>query len=230
MSQKPAFRDSADLAEILGVSIPSDLLDQALTHRSFAYENGGTHYERLEFLGDAILQQVITLELYERFHDLPEGDLSKRRAALVSTTALAEVARGIGLGAFLRLGNGEISTGGHDKSSLLADVVESIIGATYLSLGQAAATDLVIRLVGPLFDQADRFGMSMDHKTALQEHCDRHAMGKPVYAIEAEGPEHARTFHATVSSDGRVLGSGSGPSKKNAEANAAMAALADLVG
>lgn len=230
MSQKPAHRNSADLAEILGVSIPSDLLDQALTHRSFAYENGGTHYERLEFLGDAILQQVITLELYERFRDLPEGDLSKRRAALVSTSALSEVARSIGLGAFLRLGNGEISTGGQDKSSLLADVVESIIGATYVSLGQEAATELVIRLVGPLFDQADRFGLSMDHKTALQEYCDRHAMGKPVYAIEAEGPEHARTFHAEVSSDGRVLGSGSGSSKKNAEANAAMAALAELAG
>lgn len=228
MSSKPAFRDSAELAEILGVSIPADLLDQALTHRSFAYENGGLHYERLEFLGDAILQQVITLELFERFSELPEGDLSKRRAALVSTSALSEVARGIGLGAFLRLGNGEISTGGHDKSSLLADVVESIIGATYLSLGQTAASNLVIRLVGPLFDQADRFGISMDHKTALQEYCDRHAMGKPVYSVDAEGPEHARTFHATVSSDDVVLGSGSGTSKKNAEANAAMAALSEL--
>lgn len=228
MSSKPAFRDSAELAEILGVSIPADLLDQALTHRSFAYENGGLHYERLEFLGDAILQQVITLELFERFRELPEGDLSKRRAALVSTSALSEVARSIGLGAFLRLGNGEISTGGHDKSSLLADVVESIIGATYLSLGQTAASNLVIRLVGPLFDQADRFGISMDHKTALQEYCDRHAMGKPVYSVDAEGPEHARTFHATVSSNDVVLGSGSGTSKKNAEANAAMAALSEL--
>lgn len=231
MSHKSPFRNSAELAEILGVSIPQDLLEQALTHRSFAYENSGTpHYERLEFLGDAILQQVITLELFERFSDLPEGDLSKRRAALVSTSALSEVARTIGLGDFLRLGNGEISTGGHDKPSLLADVVESLIGATYLSLGQSAATDLVRRLVGPLFEQADRFGVSMDHKTALQEYCDRHAMGKPVYAVDAEGPEHARTFHASVSSNDVVLGTGSGTSKKNAEANAAMAALAELAG
>ena len=123
MTNSSAFRDPAELAGILGVSIPDELLVQALTHRSFAYDHGGTHYERLEFLGDAILQQAITLELFERFRDLPEGELSKRRAALVSTLALAEVARSIGLGAFLRLGNGEIATGGHDKSSLLADVV-----------------------------------------------------------------------------------------------------------
>jgi len=228
MTHSSSFRDPADLAGILGVSIPLPELQQALTHRSFAYENGGDHYERLEFLGDAILQQAITLELYERFGELPEGDLSKRRAALVITTALAEVARSIGLGEFLRLGNGEIATGGNDKSSLLADVVESIIGATFLSLGQTAATELVIRLVGPLFDQADRFGISMDHKTALQEHCDRESMGKPVYEVVGDGPEHARTFHATVSSDGFVLGSGTGSSKKNAEANAAMAALSEI--
>lgn len=228
MTNPSAFRDPAELAGILGVTIPGDLLVQALTHRSFAYEHGGTHYERLEFLGDAILQQAITLELFERFRELPEGDLSQRRAALVSTSALAEVARSIGLGAFLRLGNGEISTGGHDKSSLLADVVESIIGATFLSLGQPAAMDLVIRLVGPLFDQADRFGVSMDHKTALQEHCDRSAMGKPVYDVTGDGPEHARTFHATVSSDGVALGSGNGSSKKAAEVSAAMAALASF--
>ena len=228
MTTTPGFRDPAELAGILGVSIPTELLEQALTHRSFAYEHGGTHYERLEFLGDAILQQVITLELYERFSDLPEGDLSKRRAALVSTTALAEVARSIDLGGFLRLGNGEVSTGGHDKSSLLADVVESIIGATYLSLGQQAAAEMVIRLVGPLFDQSDRFGISMDHKTALQEHCDRHSMGKPVYVTTSEGPDHSRQFHATVTSDGVTLGSGSGSSKKTAQADAAMHALAEL--
>lgn len=228
MTNPPAFRDPAELAGILGVTIPKDLLVQALTHRSFAYEHGGSHYERLEFLGDAILQQAITLELFERFRELPEGDLSQRRAALVSTSALAEVARSIGLGTFLRLGNGEIATGGHDKSSLLADVVESIIGATFLSLGQPAAMDLVVRLVGPLFDQADRFGVSMDHKTALQEHCDRNAMGKPVYDVTGDGPEHARTFHATVSSDGVALGSGNGSSKKAAEVSAAMAALASF--
>ena len=228
MTSMPQFRDPAELAGILGVSIPPELLEQALTHRSFAYEHGGSHYERLEFLGDAILQQVITLELYERFSDLPEGDLSKRRSALVSTAALAEVARSIDLGGFLRLGNGEVSTGGHDKSSLLADVVESIIGATYLSLGQKAASEMVIRLVGPLFDQSDRFGLSMDHKTALQEHCDRHSMGKPVYSVTSDGPDHSRQFHATVTSDGEMLGAGSGSSKKAAEVAAAQQALGTM--
>jgi ribonuclease-3 len=228
MSSVSPFRDPTELAGVLGVTIDRELLDAALTHRSFAYEHGGTHYERLEFLGDAILQQVVTIELFMRFPDLAEGDLAKRRAALVSTAALAEIARGIDLGPFIRLGNGEIATGGADKSSLLADVTESIIGAAFLSCGQAATTDLVLRLVEPLFDQADRFGNALDPKTALQETFDRLGMGKPVYDITANGPDHARTFEAVIEHDGTVLGTGSGTSKKVAEANAALAALNTL--
>jgi ribonuclease-3 len=224
MTRESAFRNPADLAGVIGVEIPAELLEQALTHRSFAYEHGGGHYERLEFLGDAVLQQVVTIELFERFTELPEGDLAKRRAALVSTVALAEIARRIDLGPFIRLGNGEISTGGAEKSSLLADVIEALIGATYVSLGQVAATELVLRLVAPLLDDVDRFGASMEPKTELQELCDRRGIGKPVYSIVSEGPDHARRFVATVTIDDVAQGSGEGTSKKAAEGVAALAA------
>jgi ribonuclease-3 len=181
MTTTHPFRNPDELAGIIGVEIPREILTEALTHRSFAYEHGGTHYERLEFLGDAILQQVVTLELFERFATLPEGDLAKRRAALVSTVALAEVARRIDLGPFIRLGNGEIASGGAAKSSILADVVEALFGAAFLALGQAASNDLVLRLVGPLFDDVDRFGAAMDPKTQLQELCDERGWAKPIY-------------------------------------------------
>lgn len=228
MTMTPEFRNPAELAGILGVDIPTELLLQALTHRSFAYEHEVPHYERLEFLGDAVLQQVVTIELFERFPNLSEGELAKRRAALVSTVALAEIARRIGIGPFIRLGNGEISTGGSDKSSILADTVESLIGATFLSLGPEASSAFVLRLVLPLFDDVDRFGASMDPKTELQELCDRVGAGKPVYEIEATGPDHARRFRATVTVDGTVRGTGDGTSKKAAEGVAAFAAWTAL--
>lgn len=230
MTTTSEFRDPAELAGILGIDIPSDLLAQALTHRSYAYEHGDAHYERLEFLGDAVLQQVVTIELFDRFPELPEGELAKRRAALVSTVALAEIARREGIGPFIRLGNGEIATGGSDKSSILADVVEGLIGASFLSLGQVATSEFVLRLVVPLFDDVDRFGASMDPKTELQELCDRRGLGKPVYDIDAMGPDHARRFVATVSVDGDVRGTGEGSSKKAAEGIAALAAWTVLSG
>ncbi len=126
---------------MLGVTIDPGLIELALTHRSFAYENGLTqHNERLEFLGDSILGQAVTVMLYRDNPDLDEGELAKRRASLVSSAALSEVARTIGLGAHLRLGRGEELTGGRDKSSILADTLEAIIGAAYLDLGADAAT------------------------------------------------------------------------------------------
>lgn len=228
MTTHPTFRNPAELAGVIGVDIPAPVLEQALTHRSFAYEHGVGHYERLEFLGDAVLQQVVTIELFERFGDLPEGDLAKRRASLVSTVALAEIARRIDLGPFIRLGNGEIATGGSSKSSILADVVEALIGATYLALGQEAATNLTLRLVTPLFDDVDRFGASMDPKTELQELCDRLGRGKPEYSVESDGPDHARQFVATVVVDGNAIGTGEGTSKKAAEGAAALAAWTAL--
>ena len=136
--------DPLGLCERLGVRISDDLLTECLTHRSFAYENGGLRpNERLEFLGDAVLGLVVTDSLYRRYPDSAEGDLAKRRSAVVSSKALAEVAREIDLGSYLLLGKGEESTGGRAKSSILADAMEAVIGATYVSCGRDAAAKVV---------------------------------------------------------------------------------------
>jgi ribonuclease-3 len=218
----------AALIEKLGVDIDPELLSLALTHRSFAYENGAIpHNERLEFLGDSVLGQAVTVRLYTGHPDLDEGSLAKRRASVVSTVALAEVARGIGLGDHVRLGRGEILTGGRDKDSILADTMEAVIGATYLSAGAEAATSLVLRLVEPLLADPDRYGAAMDPKTSLQEIAARLSLHAPVYAVEATGPDHDRRFTATVTT-GDVVTHGTGSSKKQAEMAAALTAWREL--
>jgi ribonuclease-3 len=210
---------------VLGVSIAPELLQLALTHRSFAYEHGGiAHNERLEFLGDSILGQAVTVTLYSDNPDLVEGELAKRRASLVSTVALAEIARAIGLGAHIRLGKGEEQTGGRDKSSILADTVEAIIGATYLDLGGDVATALVLRLVAPLMAEPDRFGATMDPKTSLQELAARLGLGQPLYDVTETGPDHSKLFRATVLLAGKPVATGGGSSKKQAEIAAALQA------
>ena len=222
----------ADLSLVLGVEIGEDLLQLALTHRSWAYENGGGgHNERLEFLGDSILGQAVTVMLYTENPTLDEGELAKRRASLVSSVALAEVARTIGLGAHVLLGRGEELTGGRDKSSILADSVEALIGATYISRGGDAATALVLRLIRPLLDNPERFGASMDPKTSLQELAARLGRGIPSYTITDTGPDHLKRFHATVLLGGDAVATGEGSSKKHAEMAAALSAwtlLGDL--
>ncbi|MGM1030658.1 MAG: ribonuclease III [Actinomycetota bacterium] len=213
------------LLEQLGVEIDPELLSLALTHRSWAYEHGGApHNERLEFLGDAILGQAITIELYRRFPAATEGELAKRRAGVVSSVALAEVARSIGLGQHIRLGKGEAASGGADKASILADTMEAIFGAAFLSAGRSASADLVLRLVGPLLDDPGRTGAALDPKTALQEVAAAQGHGAPVYDVVATGPDHARTFSATVLIDDEAVAVGSGTSKKVAEMAAALAA------
>jgi len=219
----------ATLSLALGVEIGEDLLELALTHRSYSYENGGVgNNERLEFLGDSILGQAVTVMLYRENPDLDEGDLAKRRASLVSAVALAEVARSIGIGPHLRLGRGEELTGGHEKSSILADAVEAIIGAAYLSLGGDAATELVLRLIRPLMDNPDRFGAAMDPKTSLQELVARQGHGLPSYLVTDSGPDHLKRFTATVIVDGEPAATGSGSSKKQAEMAAALEAWTTL--
>ncbi len=227
MSATDASR--SDLARALGVTVSDSLLEQALTHRSFAYENGGLpHNERLEFLGDSILGQAVTVMLYRENPDLDEGDLAKRRASLVSSLALAEVARTIGLGEHIRLGRGELLTGGKDKSSILADTVEAVIGAVYLDAGGDAATAFVLSLIRPLLTNPDRFGEGMDPKTSLQELASRLGREAPRYSVSDTGPDHSKSFEATVALGDEVLAQGSGTSKKHAEMAAALEALAVL--
>ena len=215
----------ADLVSRLGVVLDEGLLDLALTHRSYAYEHGGiADNERLEFLGDSVLGQAVTVELFRSHPDLDEGELAKRRASLVSTVALAEVARLIGLGQHLRLGRGEELTGGRDKPSILADTVEAIIGATYLDAGPDEATGLVLRLVAPLLEDPERFGAAMDPKTSLQELAARLGLGSPVYRVTDTGPDHDKRFHAVVVLSADEVAGGTGTSKKQAEMVAALEA------
>ena len=220
----------ASLSLTLGVEIGADLLELALTHRSWAYEHGGAaHNERLEFLGDSILGQAVTVMLYTENPTLDEGDLAKRRASLVSSAALAEVARSIGLGEHVKLGRGEELTGGRDKTSILADTLEAIIGASYLSIGADAATALVLRLIRPLLDNPERFGAAMDPKTSLQELSTRIGRGLPTYVVTDSGPDHSKRFHAVVVLTTQAgvteeIAAGDGSSKKVAEMAAALEA------
>jgi ribonuclease-3 len=218
-----------DLEQLLAVEVSPELLELALTHRSYAYEHGGVaHNERLEFLGDSILGQAVTVMLYRDNPDLDEGELAKRRASLVSSAALAEIARQIGLGGHIRLGRGEELTGGRDKSSILADTVEAVIGAAYLDAGGEAATALVMRLIAPLLMDPTRFGAAMDPKTSLQELSARLGRGLPQYAVTDSGPDHSKRFHATVSLGGTDVAEGDGTSKKQAEMAAALDAWTQL--
>ena len=223
----PAGR--AALAARLEVDYTPETLERALTHRSFAYENGGLPTnERLEFLGDAVLGLVVTDTLFRRHPDLPEGQLAKLRAAVVNMRALADIGRGLDVGAHLRLGRGEESTGGRDKSSILADAVEALIGAAYLDRGLEAAAGLVHRLVDDMIDRADVLGAGPDWKTSLQELAAQLGLGSPDYRITGTGPDHAKTFTAEVVLDGTPRGWGTGRSKKEAEQAAASTAWTSL--
>jgi len=216
------------LIEKLGVDIDAERLERALTHRSYAYEHGGIpHNERLEFLGDSVLGIAVTVMLFTTHPDLDEGELAKRRASVVSTVALAEVARAIGLGAHLRLGRGEEQTGGRDKDSILADTMEAVFGATYLSAGAKAAEALVLRLTEPLLADPERYGAAMDPKTSLQELAARLGRTPPEYTVESSGPDHNRVFTATVTV-GELASTGQGTSKKTAEMAAALTAWREL--
>jgi ribonuclease III len=217
--------DRSELLRVIDTGLGPDLLERALTHRSYAYENGGLPTnERLEFLGDAVLGLIVTDTLFRRYPDLPEGQLAKLRAAVVQMRALAEVARSLHLGSYVRLGRGEEGTGGRDKSSILADTLEALIGAVYFECGLPAANTLVHRLFDPVIDRSAGLGAGLDWKTSLQELTASGFLGVPEYHVEESGPDHQKFFRASVRVGGRTYGSGSGRSKKEAEQQAAEAA------
>ena len=220
-----------DLREALGKPpLDPEMLDRALTHRSFAYEHGGLPTnERLEFLGDSVLGVVVTETLFRAHPDLSEGRLAKLRAAVVNARALAEVARTIGLGTHIKLGRGEEATGGRNKSSILSDTVEALIGAVYLSGGFEAAGGVVHLLFDPLMEAAAGLGAGLDWKTSLQELAAEHSLGVPEYVIEDEGPDHEKTFTAQVQVGDQRYGHGTGRSKKEAEQQAAETAYRAIV-
>ena len=217
------------LSNRLGVDIEPQLLELALTHRSYAYENGNTpNNERLEFLGDSVLGFVVTAHIHDLLSDLPEGELTKVKNAVVSASALSKVAAEIGLGDFLRLGRGEEPTGGRSKPHLLAAAFEAILGAAYVSLGLEASQALIEKFVFPLLADPDALRESSDPKTTLQEKAQSMGISDLSYSVEHDGPDHDRNFFASIYADGELLASGAGRTKKSAETDAAFLALRKL--
>ena len=210
------------LTGTLGISVKEDLLQLAFTHRSFAYESGGLPTnERLEFLGDSVLGLLITEELYARFPDFDESKLSPIRSGVVNTRALAQIARELKIGDFLRIGKGEESSGGREKNSILADALEALVGVIYLQHGFTKTAEVVLKWFGPIIDEASKAGASLDGKTALQEIAANKNLTPPEYEIEESGPDHDKSFTAVAILSGEKFPMGSGKSKREAEQVAA---------
>jgi ribonuclease-3 len=210
---------AGELAERLGYRFADpSLLARALVHRSWVAEAAEEQSnERLEFLGDAVLGLVVTDFVYRTWPARPEGDLSRLRASVVSTTVLAEVAEDIDLGPVLRLGRGEDASGGRAKPSILADGVEAVIGAVYLDGGWEPTHRVVLGLLEERIRAVAGGTGAHDHKTLLQELVQSSGMPAPVYVVVDEGPDHAKRFYASVRVGARSFGGGEGRSKKQAE-------------
>jgi ribonuclease-3 len=221
----------ATLIQRLGISIEAELLELALTHSSYAYENGKIpNNERLEFLGDSVLGFVVTGHVYSENPEMDEGSLSRLRSATVSAKTLAIAANQIGLGEFIRLGKGELSTGGQTKTNILADTFEAIIGAAYLSGGLAPAKAIIDSLVLPLLSSEDELLETSEPRTVLSELLKSLGKSEASFEVTHEGPDHDRTFFAEVIVDGAAISKGSGRTRKAAEAQAAVEALKTLRG
>jgi ribonuclease-3 len=224
--------DFTSLQNSLGFRFRDEgLLRLALTHPSIAHESGGPaeHNQRLEFLGDAVLQLVLTRELYEKFPAFDEGPLTKARAKLVNRRTLAEHARALGLGAHLILGHGEETHGGRERPSTLADAFEALLGAIFLDGGFDAAREFILREFGGAFGKVSALPMIENPKGELQELLQARSPEAPEYrVVSATGPDHDRVFECTVHHGGVELARGSGKSKKAAESGAALAALKKL--
>ena len=217
------------LSKRLDISVSQNLIELALTHRSFAYESGGIPTnERLEFLGDSVLGLIITEELYRRFPDLDESRLSPLRSSVVNTQALADLARSLQLGDYLRIGKGEEVTGGRDKNSILADSFEAVIGAIYLDNGLAATQQILLGWLTPVLDRVISEGGGVDSKSALQELSAALGYGVAEYEIQESGPDHDKSFTARAIVNGTQYAWGNGKSKRQAEQIAAKLALDTL--
>lgn len=200
----------------------ADLIETALRHRSWCAENGDVESnERLEFLGDSVLGLVVTDHIFSRYPSLPEGSMAKLRSDVVSSVSLAAVARDLQLGDALSLGKGEEASGGREKSSILADALEAVIGAVYVDGGWEPAAGIVMDRFAHRIERAARRPGLEDYKTRLQEHVARTGAQPPVYDVTGVGPDHEKQFFATVSIAGQVLGRGEGRTKKEAEQGAA---------
>lgn len=203
------------------------LYEEALTHSSYAYENSNERSnERLEFLGDAVLKLIISEYFFKTFPNYPEGKLTHLCHLVVNEVSLAQVAQNINLGSFLKLGKGEITSGGSKKPSLLADALEALIGALFLDLGYSEAKPIVLKLFHPLLEAVSEGNPPvLDFKTMLQEACQEKIGKPPVYfVINESGPSHDKIFEVGVKIDDKIIGRGKGKRKKDAEQSAAKAA------
>ena len=221
-----------ELEEKLGYRFKDrGLLEHAMTHSSYANEHRGaglTSNERLEFLGDSVLGLVVADYLYKKHPDMPEGELTRTRAALVCEGSLHEAAQGLELGRYLRLGKGEDAGGGRKRPSILADAAEAMLAAVYLDGGMEAVRPIIRALI---LDKEQEKAADRDYKTALQELVQRTPGASVSYALVREtGPDHCRSFEMEASVDGKVIGAGAGRTKKEAEQMAAKAALERLNG
>ena len=219
-----------ELLEALGTTLSPDLLVQALTHRSFSHEHPGVaNYERLEFLGDAVLELVSTETLFTIHPDMTEGQLAKMRAKAVSEDALSAIAKTkLKVGPYILLGHGEAEQGGAEKNSILCDIVESLIGATFLEHGIDEARKVIHRLIDDTLAEVATEGPALDWKTSLT--VKAHGKEEPVYHMEVSGPEYAQIFTARVSlgENGDIIGIGKGSSKRKAQLAAAEAGWKSL--
>jgi ribonuclease-3 len=226
---EPLGSDSyGEIEERLGYSFSDrSWLELALTHRSMQAKGAKSDYERLEFLGDAVFDLAVAHLLIDRHPDAKEGDLSKMRAALVNTASLADIARNLQLGRYIRLSRGELASGGAERASILADVVEAVLGAVYRDGGYQPAIACIERLLGEQIVTVT----PRDPKTELQEALHAAGSEAPVYRLECvEGPEHAPEFISVVEVDGQIVGRGKGPTKKASQQHAAEEALLHLKG
>lgn len=227
------MRPAEPFAERLGVAVRDlDLLEQALVHSSWHHEHrdgARGHNERLEFLGDAVVNLAISEALYTRHPNDDEGHLSARRAAIVSTVGLARLAGRIQLGDYLLLGEGEAQRSGRRRPSLLASTFEAVAGALYLDVGFAPVREWLVELAGPELTAESPIGLLKSPKSRLQEHTQRHSGQRPSYRLQEEtGPDHEKSFRIEVWVDGQLLGIGEGPSRREAETAAASQAMDQL--
>ena len=217
-----------ELAKRLGLKIDPKLLELALTHSTYAYEHACESNERLEFLGDAVLGLIVSRHVFISHPDLVEGELSKLKNAVVSAKALVTAAKELQLGEYLLLGKGEEASGGREKTNLLADAFEAVLGAAYLSGGLELAEELVNRHVIPLLANSDAIRQNADPKTSLVEMLHAMGMEQVRYEISFLGPDHDRVFTAVAFSGSKILGEGQGSTKRGAEMQAAIASLHQL--
>jgi len=219
---------SIELLQRLGASIEPSLLELALTHSSFAYENKCGSNERLEFLGDSVLGYLVASQVFEQNNELSEADLTRLKNSIVSAEALATAASRIELGQYLRLGKGEESSGGRNRLNILADAMEALIAAAYLSGGIESAKTIVKGHIFPMLGDPESLREFADPKTTLNEKLSKLSFDPPRYEVSSSGPEHNLNYQAHCYSADRLLGSGQGRTIRSAETAAAASALAVL--